>query len=50
MNNFEQLSSEELMNVDGGFVITGMMVAAAVGCIAAGVAVGYAIGTIIENW
>lgn len=49
MNNFAELSTEELMNADGGFVITGAMVATAVGCAASGVAVGYAIGTILEK-
>lgn len=49
MNNFVEMSTEELMNADGGLVITGTMVCAAIGCVASGVAVGYAIGTIAEK-
>lgn len=44
---FEVLNEEELINVDGG-IITGAMVCAGIGALAAGVAVGYAIGTIIK--
>ncbi len=49
MTNFDEMTTEQLMNTDGGFVITGTMVAAGIGCVAAGVAVGYAVGTIAEK-
>lgn len=48
MANFVELNEKELMASDGGFVITGSMIVAGVGCIAAGVAVGYAVGTVLE--
>ncbi|AGB41868.1 class IIb bacteriocin, lactobin A/cerein 7B family [Halobacteroides halobius DSM 5150] len=49
VGNFEELSEDEYLNVDGGLVITGTAVAAGVGCLAGGVTVGYAIGTVIES-
>ncbi|WP_078552575.1 class IIb bacteriocin, lactobin A/cerein 7B family [Bacillus alkalicellulosilyticus] len=49
-HNFQDVSNAELMEVEGGLIITGMMVAAGIGCLAGGVAVGYAVGTIIKNW
>ncbi|MFB1052267.1 Blp family class II bacteriocin [Paraliobacillus sp. JSM ZJ581] len=49
-HNFQDINKDELTAIDGGFVITGSMVVAGVGCIAGGVATGYAIGTIIKKW
>lgn len=40
MMNFVELSNEELMNIDGGSFL---LVAAGVGILAGGVAVGYAL-------
>ncbi|MFC3039472.1 Blp family class II bacteriocin [Virgibacillus xinjiangensis] len=49
-NNYEVIGNDELMDIDGGLVITGSMVVAGVGILAGGVAVGYAAGTVVENW
>ena len=46
MNKFVEIPLEQMIEIDGGFVITGAMVATAIGCLAGGVAVGYAIGKI----
>ena len=46
---FETLTLTETMELDGGLIITGTMVATAIGCLGGGVAVGYAVGTIIEK-
>lgn len=45
---FEAMTNEELLDTDGG-LITGAMICAGIGCIAAGVAVGYAVGTIAKK-
>lgn len=47
---FELLTPAEMMEIDGGFILTGTMVAAGIGCIGGGVAVGYAIGKIIKHF
>ena len=49
MNSFKGLSENELMHIDGGMVvITGAMICAGLGCVAAGVAVGYGVGKVIK--
>jgi len=45
----ENLNNEELQKIDGGFIVTGMMIAAGIGCLGGGVAVGYGIGVIIRR-
>lgn len=45
-NMFENMSDKELLEVDGGFVITASMIATGAGILASGVAVGYAVGKI----
>ena len=50
MTNFVELNMDELENMDGGFIVTGTMIATGIGCIASGVAVGYAVGTIFERF
>lgn len=45
----EALTSMEMMELDGGLVITGSMIVAGIACLGGGVAVGYAVGTIIEK-
>lgn len=47
---FETLTSTEMIELDGGLVITGAMVATGIGCLGGGVAVGYAIGKIIKKF
>lgn len=42
----ENMSDKELLEVDGGFVITASMIATGAGILASGVAVGYAVGKI----
>lgn len=42
--NFVTLSEQELMEMEGGFVITGTMVGIGVGIFTGAFAVGYAIG------
>ena len=49
MQQFKEMSADELMVTEGGIIVTGAMVATAIGCAAGGVAIGYAIGTIIEK-
>lgn len=49
-SNYKVIDDNELVEISGGFVITGTMVAAGVGIVAGGVAVGYAAGTVIESW
>ena len=46
----EELSYNEMIEVDGGLVITGMMVATGIGCLSGGVAVGYAVGKVIRRY
>ncbi len=43
---FENMSDKELLEVDGGFVITASMISMGAGIVASGVAVGYAVGKI----
>ena len=45
---FTSIENMEMMEIDGGFVITGTMIGVGAGILASGVAVGYAVGTIIE--
>lgn len=48
MEKFVDMNEYEMMNTDGGEPITGAMIVAGVGCVAAGVAIGYAIGKIVK--
>jgi len=50
MTNFTELNARELSNTNGGFVITGSLIVAAVGTVAAGVATGYAAGKVIKHF
>lgn len=42
--NFESLSNQDLINIKGGFVITGAAIGIGVGIFSGSFAVGYAIG------
>lgn len=41
---FEELSNEELMEIDGGFI------PAIIGCIGAGVAIGQCVGGLVRHY
>ena len=44
------MTRHEMIEVDGGLLITGTMVAAGIGCLSGGVAVGYAVGKVIRRY
>ena len=46
----EALNSEDMMEIEGGFIVTGSMVVAGLGCLGVGVATGYAVGKIIKHF
>lgn len=46
----ETIKENELMEINGGFVLTGAAVGIGAGCLASGVAVGYAVGKVIKHF
>ena len=44
---FVEIQKEDLMEIDGGFIITGGMIALGIGCLAGGAAFGYYLGKCI---
>lgn len=53
MSNVIELTADEMMDINGGIlplIITGAMVVKGLTCLTGGIAVGYAVGTIIKNW
>ncbi len=46
LESFKVLETKDLINCEGGFVLTGSLVAAGIGIFGGGIATGYAIGKI----
>ncbi|WP_156413088.1 bacteriocin [Oceanivirga salmonicida] len=46
----KEINEKELMEINGGFVITGTMVATGIGIFVGGFVVGKGIGTMIKKW
>lgn len=46
LENFEVLETKDLIDCEGGFILTGSLIATGIGIFASGIATGYAVGKI----
>ena len=49
IDNFNIINNEDLLEVNGGLIITGTAVLAGIGALSGGVAVGYVVGKILRK-
>ena len=49
IDNFNIINNEDLLEVNGGLIITGTAVLAGIGTLSGGVAVGYGVGKILRK-